>query len=138
MQNPILTVSILANTSIEKVWDYFNNPIHTVQWNAASEDWHCPKATNDLKTGGAFSYTMAAKDGSVSFDFNGVYSEVIEHKKMAYSLEDNREVSIDFKSVKNGTIIEQHFEAESENPIELQLNGWQAILDNFKKYVESN
>lgn len=136
-KTPIITVSVLINAPIEKVWDNFNNPKHIVNWNAATDTWHCPKATSDLKVEGSFSYTMAAKDGSMSFDMKGTFSEVIDFKHLAYTLEDNREVTVDFKAVKNGIIVEQHFEAESDNTLELQLSGWQAILDNFKSYVES-
>ena len=138
MQKPILTVSALIHAPIEKVWDYFNNPKHIVNWNAASDAWHCPKANSDMKVGGAFSHTMAAKDESMSFDLNGTFTAIIELKHLAYTLEDGREVTVDFRAVKNGIIIEQHFEAESENSIEQQLEGWQAILDNFKLYIEAN
>ncbi len=137
MQKPILTVSALIHAPIEKVWDNFNDPKHIVKWNAASDSWHCPKATNDLKVGGSFSHTMSAKDESMSFDMNGTFTNIIELKQLAYTLEDGREVSVDFRPVKNGIIIEQHFESEGENNIEQQLSGWQAIIDNFKTYVES-
>lgn len=137
-QAPIITVSVLINAPIEKVWDNFINPIHIMNWNAATETWHCPKATSDFKVEGNFSYTMAAKDNSMSFEMKGTYTEIIEFKHIAYTLEDNREVTVDFRAVKNGVIVEQHFEAETENTLELQMNGWQAILDNLKLYSESN
>jgi len=138
MAKTILTVSVLVNATPEKVWQFFSTVNHVTQWNFASPDWHCPKASNDLIVGGLFSYTMEAKDGSFSFDLNGTFTKIDALKQLSYTLEDGREVSVDFRKVKNGTTIEQSFEAESENSLELQLNGWQAILDNFKNYVELN
>jgi len=137
MTKTILTVSVLVNATPETVWECYTNTQHIMNWNAAAETWHCPKASNELKVGGSFSFTMAAKDESFSFDFNGTYTNVDPLKQLEYTLEDGREVSVDFRKVKNRTTIEQSFEPESENTLELQLSGWQAILDNFKKYTES-
>lgn len=132
-----ITVECTANSSIEKVWDSWTTPEHIVKWNFASEDWHAPKATNDLTVGGKFVYTMSAKDGSMSFDFEGIYTEIILHKSIKYHTADDRDVSIEF--IDNGTSVQviETFEAEEINPIEMQRFGWQAILDNFKKHTES-
>lgn len=133
-----VTIQATVNAPVEKVWSYWNLPEHVTQWNAAIEEWHCPRAENDLRVGGTFSYEMAAKDGSMSFDFGGVYDEVTEHKLIAYSLGDGRKVTITFTAQGNQTHINEVFDAESENPVEMQQAGWQAILNNFKKYTENN
>jgi uncharacterized protein YndB with AHSA1/START domain len=139
MPNPI---SIIVETTIlapvEVVWQYFTDPEHVVNWNNASPDWHTPKAENQLIVGGKFSYIMAAKDGSFSFDFWGIYDVIHENQLLQYTLGDSRKVSVEFISLEDDTKIIETFEAETENTIELQKNGWQAILDNFKKYVEEN
>jgi uncharacterized protein YndB with AHSA1/START domain len=134
--------SILVETTIlapvEVVWQYFTDPEHIVYWNNASSDWHTPKAENDLQVGGKFSYTMAAKDGSFSFDFWGIYNAIKENQFLQYTLGDGRKVTVEFISIGDDSKIIETFEPETENTIELQKNGWQAILDNFKKYVEEN
>ncbi len=133
----VITVTTTIFAPIEKVWDYWTDPKHIMQWNNASDDWHTPKAENDLRTGGKFLSRMEAKDGSMGFDFIGVYSTVEPYNHIAYAMEDGRLVDIYFK-VKNGsTEIIESFEAENENPIELQQAGWQSILNNFKNYTES-
>ena len=132
----LIETTILA--PVEVVWQFFTDPEHVVNWNNASPDWHTPEAKNDLVVGGKFSYTMSAKDGSFSFDFWGIYDVIIENQLLKYTLGDGRKVSIEFSSVADDTNIVETFEAESENPIDLQKAGWQAILDNFKKYVEEN
>lgn len=133
----ILTVSCTVNQSIEKVWECWTNPEHIQQWNYASDDWHCPKASNDLRVGGKCSATMAAKDGSFSFDFEGTYSEVIPLQSIKYHIIDGREVSIRFEATAQGILITESFEAENQHPIEMQQAGWQAIIDNFKKHSEA-
>lgn len=134
----MIKVEATVNAPIQKVWAFWTSPEHIVNWNNASEDWHTPKAENDLHVGGKFVFTMAARDGSVSFDFNGVYDEVVENQAIEYTIEDGRKVKIAFKSVGDRTEIIETFEAENQNPPELQQAGWQAILDNFKKYTEEN
>lgn len=134
----MIKVEATVNAPIQKVWAFWTSPEHIVNWNNASEDWHTPKAENDLHVGGKFVFTMAARDGSVSFDFNGIYDEVVENQAIEYTLEDGRKVKIAFKSVGDRTEIIETFEAENQNPPELQQAGWQAILDNFKKYTEEN
>jgi uncharacterized protein YndB with AHSA1/START domain len=133
-----ITITTALNEPIEKVWDYFTNPIHIIKWNHASDDWHSTKAINDLRVGGKFEYRMEAKDGSFGFDFFGFYDKIIDFKLIEYTLGDDRKVSINFTNDGNEVFIEEIFEAESENPIELQKTGWQAILDNFKNYTSSN
>jgi len=134
----IITVTNLINAPMEKVWKFWTDPEQIVKWNHASDDWCTLHATNDLRDGGKFLSRMEAKDGSFGFDFGGVYSEVKPNQLIAYRLDDGRKVRIAFVSQGNGTKVSESFEAESENPIELQKAGWQAILDNFKKYVETN
>lgn len=136
--NKSITVQSTVNAPVEKVWKYWSEPAHIMQWCQASDDWHSPRAENDLKTGGKFSTTMAAKDGSFSFDFGGVYDEVIEHKLIKYTMGDGRKVSVAFNAQGNATEVIETFEPESTNPEEMQRGGWQAILDNFKKYTEQN
>jgi uncharacterized protein YndB with AHSA1/START domain len=109
-----------------------------VKWNNASEDWHTPFAENDLKVGGKFKYTMASKDGTMRFDFEGVYTHVVNLSLIAYEMADGRKVKIVFEKDGKGIKVIESFDPETENPEEMQKNGWQAILDNFKKYVENS
>jgi uncharacterized protein YndB with AHSA1/START domain len=132
----IITVETTVQTSVEKVWEFWTEPTHITKWNAASDDWHTPHAENDLRVGGKFLSRMEAKDGSFGFDFGGIYDEVLLHKVIAYTLGDGRKVNITFQGQNNETEVIVTFEAETENPIEFQQQGWQAILDNFKKYAE--
>lgn len=134
MSNAITVQTTLA-LNIRKTWNYFTQPEHIVNWNFASPDWHCPFAENDLRNGGKFKYGMAARDGSFSFDFEGVYDEVIHEQKINYTMPDGRQVMIEFKESDNETTLIETFDPENENSLELQRNGWQAILDNFKKYA---
>src|SRR5688572_19425999 len=133
-----ITVETLVKAPIEKVWACWTEPQHITKWCQASDDWHAPYADNDLRTGGKFRTTMAAKDGSVSFDFDGVYSNVKHHDVIEYEIADGRKVKITFSAKGRETKVVETFEAEGTNPIELQRGGWQAILDNFKKYTETN
>jgi uncharacterized protein YndB with AHSA1/START domain len=133
-----ITIKATVNAPVEKVWKYWSAPEHITKWCQASDDWHAPYAENDLQTGGKFKTTMAAKDRSMSFDFEGVYSNVKENKEITYSMSDGRKVSITFEADGNKTHITETFDPEDSNPIEMQRDGWQAILDNFKKYTETN
>jgi uncharacterized protein YndB with AHSA1/START domain len=133
-----ITVEATILAPVEVVWQYFTDPEHIVHWNQASIDWHTPKAENDLQVGGKFNYTMAAKDGSFSFEFWGIYDKIKENQLIEYTLGDNRKVNVEFLSVDDDTKLMETFEAETINSVELQQGGWQAILDNFKKYVEEN
>ncbi len=134
----MLTVTATINAPVAKVWEYWTLPEHITQWCFASDDWHAPKATNDVSVGGNFSTTMAAKDGSFSFDFGGVYTDVRDNELIAYTMGDGRVVRVIFTANGNTTDIAETFEAETINPAEMQQGGWQAILNNFKKYVEAN
>lgn len=133
-----ITVQATVNAPVEKVWQLWSLPEHITQWCNASDEWHAPHAENDLRTGGTFSTRMEAKDGSFGFDFGGVYDDVVIHKRIAYTMGDGRKVEIDFTSDGNETNVAESFEAESTHSLEMQQSGWQAILDNFKKYVEAN
>jgi len=135
--NQTITVKTTVNKPVEKVWKSYNSPEHITQWNSPSEDWHSPKASNDLRKGGKFSIRMEAKDGSYGFDFAGTYDEVRNHELITYTMDDNRKVSITFSSKGNTTDVVTKFDPESENSIEMQQSGWQAILDSFKKYTET-
>ncbi len=133
-----ITVENTINAPVQKVWQYWNEPEHITKWCHANDDWHAPFAENDLRNGGSFETTMAAKDGSFSFDFGGVYDNVEEYKLIEYTMEDGRNVKIEFTAGNNSTHIVETFDAENTNPVELQQQGWQAILNNFKSYTESH
>jgi uncharacterized protein YndB with AHSA1/START domain len=133
-----ITIECFIKAPTNKVWDFYTNPTHIVKWNNASDDWHTTRAENDLRKGGKFLSSMEAKDGSFGFDFWGVYDEVKNHEVIAYTMGDGRKTRIVFSATDTETKVVTTFEAETENSIELQQGGWQAILDNFKKYVESN
>ena len=135
--NTIITAETEVNAPVEKVWDCWTNPDHIICWHFASADWQASKAQNDLKAGGSFSFRMEAKDGTMCFDFSGVYTAIKANEYIEYTLDDQRKVTITFGEWDNRTKLVESFEAESENTVELQKGGWQAILDNFKKYTES-
>lgn len=138
MKQNAITITALIDAPMNTVWEKWTNPADVMNWNNASDDWHTPKAENDLRIGGKFSYTMAAKDGSFSFDFGGTYTDLIEHKLIEYALGDEREISISFVEENGMIIVTEKFDPEQTNPLEMQQAGWQAILNNFKKYVESS
>lgn len=134
-----ITVQAVINSPVENVWNLWTTPGHITKWNNASDDWHTPRAENDLRVGEKFLYRMEAKDGSFGFDFVGVYDEIKMNELISYTLDDEREVQVTF--MKNNdveTTIVETFEAESTNSLEMQRAGWEAILDNFKKYVEAS
>lgn len=138
MEKTKITVKSSVNAPVSKVWDYWNTPEHITKWNSASPDWHTPKSENDLRVGGRFTARMEAKDGSFGFDFGGTYNEVVPHEKISYTMDDGRKTDVMFIPDGNGTKVIETFEAEETNPVEMQQGGWQAILDNFKKYTETN
>lgn len=138
MKKEPITIQTAINLPKEKAWEFWNDPKHITKWAFASDDWEAPYADNDLKVGGKFKTTMAAKNGSQSFDVIGVYTDVVEFKRIEYDMEDGRHVGIVFETVPEGTKVVETFDPESENSRELQKSGWQAILDNFKKYAESS
>ena len=132
-----ITVETTVNAPVEKVWKSWGEPEHIKNWCAASEDWHAPKAENDLRTGGKFSTRMEAKDGSFGFDFGGIYDNVKKNELIEYTIGDGRKVQVTFSPSGDQTKIVETFDAETTNSVEMQRGGWQAILDNFKKYTES-
>jgi uncharacterized protein YndB with AHSA1/START domain len=131
-----LTVEVLVARDKEVVWNAWTLPEDIQNWNHASDDWECPYAENNPVTGGKFLARMSAKDGSMSFDFNGVYTKVVPQEVIEYTLEGGRKVQVLFRSYEDGTMVTETFDPEQENTLELQKNGWQSILDNFKQYVE--
>ncbi|USB33148.1 SRPBCC family protein [Paenibacillus sp. YPG26] len=133
-----VTVQAVIQAPVDKVWSYWTEPEHITKWNQASEDWHAPKAENDLRPGGSFLTRMEAKDGSMGFDMGGVYDEVREHELISYTMGDGRKVEIIFAGQGNETKVVETFDAESSHPVEFQQAGWQAIMDNFKKYTEES
>lgn len=134
--NDKITVTATINADIKRVWDYYINPEHITKWNFADPSWHCPSAENDFKVGGKYKARMEAKDGSSGFDFEAVYSEIIDGKEFTYKFGD-RTANVKFNSVVDLTEVIITFDPEKENPVEMQKAGWQSILNNFKKYVES-
>lgn len=132
----IITIQTTINAPKNKVWKLYTTPAHITQWNNASDDWHTPRAENDLNVGGKFLYRMEAKDGSFGFDFYGTYQEVRVHELISYILGDGRKVTVKFSENNEKINVQITFEAESTHSFEMQQTGWQAILNNFKKYVE--
>lgn len=133
----VIEVSALIHAPIEEVWSRWTTPEDIVRWNNASADWHTTKAENDLRTGGHFLSRMEARDGSFAFDFTGKYDRVEKHEYIGYTIADGRKVSVSFESEGRATKVTEHFEAENVHTAEQQYDGWQAILDNFRNYVES-
>lgn len=129
-----VTADVLAD--VQKVWVAFTDPKHITKQNFAIDEWHCPSASNDLRIGGKYVARMEAKDGSFGFDYSAVYNEIIPNEKIVYTLDDGRVVETTFKNVDGQTKVTTVFDAEDQNPMEMQQQGWQAILNNFKKYTE--
>lgn len=136
MNNSKITVQTTVNAETKKIWDYYTNPNHIINWNFADPSWHCPTAENVMQVGGIYKARMEAKDGSFGFDFEAVYTNIIEGKQFSYEFGE-RTATVQFNSLGNQTEIIVTFDPEEENTIEIQKNGWQAILDNFKNYTES-
>lgn len=132
-----ITVKTTVNAPVEKAWKIWNAPDHITQWCTGSPDWHTPRAENDLRVGGKLFSRMEAKDGSAGFDFNATYTDVQKHKTIAYTMDDGRTVTIEFLTDGTRTTLVETFDAENENPVELQREGWQTILNNFKAHVEA-
>jgi uncharacterized protein YndB with AHSA1/START domain len=137
MSNKI-TASAIINADIKKVWEYYTNPNHIIKWNFADPSWQCPSASNDMRVGGKYSARMEAKDGSFGFEFEAVYSEIEDGKSFTYGIPDGRQITVVFDPDNDQTEVTITFDAENQNPIEMQKNGWQAILNNFKSYTETN
>ena len=138
METTKIKISAVIEGTVEEVWDYWTQPQHITQWNFAADDWCCPRAENDLRVGGKYSARMEAKDGSFGFDFEAVYDEVVPLKKIAYTMTDGRQAITIFEVKGDKTKVTTEFDPEDQNPMEMQKGGWQAILDNFKKYVEQH
>lgn len=134
----VINIATTVHAPVEKVWTYWTKPEHITQWNNASPDWHTPHASNDLQAGGKFLSRMEAKDGSMGFDFWGIYDEIKTNELIANTLGDGRKMSVHFTAEGDTTKVVESFEAEDMNSLEMQRGGWQSILDNFKKYTESN
>ncbi|HKO79288.1 MAG TPA: SRPBCC family protein [Chitinophagaceae bacterium] len=137
-ETTVITVESTIDAPVAKVWEFWSKPEHITKWNSASDDWHTPRAENDLRVGGKFSARMEAKDGSFGFDFGGVYDTVRENEYIEYTLGDDRKVKVNFIPQGNKTKVVESFDAENTHSEEMQRGGWQAILDNFKKYTEAN
>lgn len=133
-----VTVQAVIQSPVAKVWKYWTEPEHITKWNQPSEDWHAPRAENDLRVGGKFTTRMEAKDGSAGFDFGGIYDEVELHETISYTMGDGRRVDITFVDQGNATEVIETFDPESIHPVEFQQAGWQAILNNFKQYAEQS
>ncbi len=135
MEKITLKTTVLAGK--QKVWDYYTQPVHITKWNFADPSWHCPTATNDLKVGGRYVARIEAKDGSFGFDFDAVYTDINKGENFTYEF-GGRFATVEFKETNGQTEVTIKFDPETENSIDLQRQGWQAILDNFKKYTETN
>ena len=132
-----ITVETVVNAELGRVWDAWNNPADIKKWNSAQDDWHTSKSTVDLREGGKFTARMEAKDGSEGFDFEGTYTRIVPRKTIEYRMEDGREVKVEFSERPGGVQVKETFDAETENTPELQKQGWQAILDSFRRHVEA-
>lgn len=133
-----ITIQVVVSADKNKAWDYYTLPEHIVNWNFASDEWHCPRASNELVVGGKYFTRMAAKFGDIGFDFEGIYTEVRPQEGFTYKLSDDREVSVNFLEEEGNTQVQLIFDAENENPHKLQAKGWQTILNKYKKYTEAN
>ena len=138
MSNTKIRVEAMIAAPLKKVWNLWHDPKHITKWNFASNDWHCPTAENDLKIGGKLRSRMEAKDGSFGFDFEATYTELVDEQKITFEMTDGRVATTGFENVGDQTRVVTTFDAEDENSIDMQREGWQAILNNFKKYAESN
>ncbi len=132
-----ITVQTVVRAELGPTWDAWNDPADIEQWNAAQDDWHTTRSSVDLREGGNFLARMEAKDGSAGFDFEGVFTRIVPHETIEYRMSDGREVKVEFVERAGGVLVKETFDAESENPPELQRQGWQAILDNFRRHVEA-
>jgi uncharacterized protein YndB with AHSA1/START domain len=137
MSSNFITISTLINCTAEKAWHSFNTPEHIMQWNFAADTWHCPASKVNLIVGGKLCHTMAAKDGSFSFDLEAEYTQIQAPNSLHFTMLDGRKVITTFTDTNGGCEVTQQFEPETENPIEMQQEGWQAILNNFKLHSET-
>ena len=137
MTSTSITVQTLVNAPVSKVWETWTTPEEIIKWNSPDSGWHTPRAQHDLVPGGKFLYRMESRDGSMGFDFGGTFDEVKKNEKLSYTMEDGRKAAITFTREGDATRVVETFDAETENPVEMQRHGWQSILDSFKKYTES-
>lgn len=137
MSKPLITLEAIIIKPMNTVWECWTKPEHITKWCFASDDWRAPSSTSDFKVGGKLSTRMEAKDGSFGFDFWGIYDEIKPNEKLTITMGDDRKWNTYFSLVDGGVKVVEEFEAESQNPVEMQQEGWQMILNNFKKYVES-
>lgn len=137
MEKAKITVQASVNAPLEKVWDHYTQPKHIVNWNFADTSWHCPAAENDMQVGGTYKARMEAKDGSNGFDFEAVYTEIVEKERFSYTFWD-RTATVTFQNLGAQTLVTVTFDPEDENPIDMQQAGWQMILNNFKSYTEAS
>ncbi len=137
MESNTISIQTIVGAPLSTVWKYWTTPADITRWNHATDDWHCPYAENDLCEGGKFNFRMEARDGSMGFNFVGLYDSVLPFERIAYTIGDGRKVEIRFAVKGNRTEVVEIFEVEHQNPAELQRNGWYAILENFRKLVEA-
>jgi uncharacterized protein YndB with AHSA1/START domain len=136
--NSFISIDVLVHAPIDTAWLYWTSPEHIIHWNFASPDWHCPEASSDLTPGGRFSYRMASRDEQYAFDFSGQFTHVEPNSRISFTLDDGRQVHISFEQRGDDTHVLQEFEPENMNPQELQRDGWQAIMNNYKQYTEKS
>ncbi len=137
MSNPKIMVQAIINAETKKTWDYYTQPRHIIRWNFADISWHCPSAENDMRVGGRYKARMEAKDGGIGFDFEAIYTDITENKQFTYEF-GGRTATVQFNDLDSQTEVIVTFDPENENPVDMQKDGWQAILNNFKNYTESN
>ncbi|MFN7833478.1 MAG: SRPBCC family protein [Bacteroidota bacterium] len=138
MDTTKITIQAVVAADRQKVWNCYTQPEHITKWNFATDTWHCPAASNDMRVGGKYLARMEAKDGSFAFDFEAVYNEIVDGEKFTYTMPDNREIQVSFEQTDDKTRVTVTFDPENVNPVDLQRDGWQSILDNFKRYAEEN
>ena len=138
MDTTKITIQAVVAADRQKVWNCYTQPEHITKWNFATDTWHCPAASNDMRVGGKYLARMEAKGGSFAFDFEAVYNEIVDGEKFTYTMPDNREIQVSFEKMDDKTRVIVTFDPENENPVDLQRSGWQSIPDNFRKYAEGN
>jgi uncharacterized protein YndB with AHSA1/START domain len=138
MDTTKITIQAVVAADRQKVWNCYTQPEHITKWNFATDTWHCPAASNDMRVGGKYLARMEAKDGSFAFDFEAVYNEIVDGEKFTYTMPDNREIQVSFEKMDDKTRVTVTFDPENVNPVDLQRDGWQSILDNFRRYAEEN
>jgi uncharacterized protein YndB with AHSA1/START domain len=136
MANQPISVSTTVDVPRSETWHYYTEAEHVINWNFASEDWHCPAARNDLREGGTFAITMASKDGNMEVELEGTYEEIKPEQHIAYTLENGNKVTVDFKDQDDGTRVDIRFEPDPDEDHDSQRDQWEGILGNFRQYAE--